>query len=72
MRSLVALPYNFRAMLYMACAASRLQRKEKQPKPKKPAKEKKKKEEYNRLQRERNKQKVLSEKLTCENSAIDN
>lgn len=35
-------------------------------------KEKKKQEEYNRLQRERNKQKVLSEKLTCENSAIDN
>lgn len=35
-------------------------------------KEKKKQEEYNRLQWERNKQKVLSEKLTRENSAIDN
>lgn len=35
-------------------------------------KEKKKQEEYNRLQRERNKQKELSDKLTCENSAIDN
>lgn len=35
-------------------------------------KEKKEQEEYNRLQRERNKQKVLSDKLTCENSAIDN
>lgn len=33
---------------------------------------KKKQEEYNRLQRERNKQKELSDKLTCENSAIDN
>jgi hypothetical protein len=59
MRSLVALPYNFRAMLYRVCAVSRLQRKKKQ-------------EEYNRLQRERNKQKELSDKLTCENSAIDN
>lgn len=35
-------------------------------------KEKKKQEEYNRLQRERNKQKELSDKSTCENSAIDN
>ena len=59
MRSMAVLPYNCRAMLYMACAASRLQRKKKQ-------------EEYNRLQRERSKQKELSEKLTCENSAIDN
>lgn len=39
---------------------------------KKVTKKKKKQEEYNRLQRERNKQKVLSDKLTCENSAIDN